>query len=134
MRQLGLRSRKTRRHTGGKIGTSTLQRILRDPYYAGWIVYMRGKPDEQIFRGRHDALIDEETGELIARVVGAELTDPYSVLLAEKPGRGRASRGRAVSAAVAQKESDPEGPLSRIHVSSNRRIGGEGGIRTHETG
>jgi site-specific DNA recombinase len=58
---LGLRSRQTRRHQGGRIGTSTLQRILRDSYYAGWIVYKRGTDDEQVFRGRHDPLIDEDT-------------------------------------------------------------------------
>jgi site-specific DNA recombinase len=58
---IGLRSRRTRRHQGGKVGTSTLHRILRDPYYAGWIVYKRGTPDEQVFRGRHDPLIDEDT-------------------------------------------------------------------------
>jgi DNA invertase Pin-like site-specific DNA recombinase len=36
---LGLRSRPTRRHPGsaGKVKTSTLQRLLRDPYYAGWM-------------------------------------------------------------------------------------------------
>src|SRR6476659_1481422 len=58
---LGLRSRRTRRHQGEKIGTSTLQRILRDPYYAGWVIYKRGTDDEQVFRGRHEPLIDEDT-------------------------------------------------------------------------
>ena len=59
--RLGLRSRPTKRRAEHKVGTSALQRILRDPYYAGWIVYKRGTPDEQVFRGRHDALIDEDT-------------------------------------------------------------------------
>jgi site-specific DNA recombinase len=58
---LGLRTRPTKSRGPGKIGTSALQRILRDPYYAGWIVYKRGTPDEQTFRGRHDPLIDEDT-------------------------------------------------------------------------
>jgi site-specific DNA recombinase len=61
--RLGLRTRPSRRHPAhdGKVGTSALQRILRDPYYAGWIVYKRGTPDEQTFPGRHQPLIDQET-------------------------------------------------------------------------
>ena len=59
--ELGLRTRPTKKRGPGQIGTSALQRILRDPYYAGWIVYKRGTADEQTFRGRHDALVDEET-------------------------------------------------------------------------
>jgi site-specific DNA recombinase len=58
---LGLRTRGSKRREPGKIGTSALQRILRDPYYVGWIVYKRGTADEQTFRGRHDPLIDEDT-------------------------------------------------------------------------
>jgi site-specific DNA recombinase len=58
---LGLRTRATKKRTPGKIGTSALQRILRDPYYAGWLVYKRGTPDEKVFQGRHDALVDEDT-------------------------------------------------------------------------
>ena len=57
------------RETGGgnsitfqaEVGTSALQRMLRNPYYAGLIVYKRGTKDEQIFEGRHDALTDRET-------------------------------------------------------------------------
>jgi site-specific DNA recombinase len=59
--ELGLRTRGSKRREAGKIGTSALQRILRDPYYAGWIVYKRGTADQQTFRGRHDALVDEAT-------------------------------------------------------------------------
>ena len=59
---LGLRTRTTRRHPqGGKVGTSTLQRILRDPYYAGWVIYKRGTPEEETFDGRHPAITDQET-------------------------------------------------------------------------
>ncbi|HSS34299.1 MAG TPA: recombinase family protein [Solirubrobacterales bacterium] len=59
---LGLRTRGTRRHPGGnKVGTSTLQRILRDPYYAGWLPYKRGTAEEETFEGRHPALTDQET-------------------------------------------------------------------------
>ena len=58
---LGLRSRPRKNRPPQKVSTTSLQRILRDPYYAGWIVYKRGTPDEQTFRGRHDPLIDEDT-------------------------------------------------------------------------
>jgi site-specific DNA recombinase len=59
--RLGLRSFPTKRYLSGKVGTAAMQRLLRNPYYAGWIVYRRGTPDEQVFRGRHDALIDQNT-------------------------------------------------------------------------
>jgi site-specific DNA recombinase len=59
--RLGLRSRPRKNHPSQKVGTAALHRILRDPYFAGWIVYKRGKPDEATFRGRHEPLIDQET-------------------------------------------------------------------------
>jgi site-specific DNA recombinase len=59
--RLGLRSRATRRYAPGKIGVAAWQRMLRNPFYAGWIVYKRGTPDEQTFKGRHDPLIDQDT-------------------------------------------------------------------------
>jgi site-specific DNA recombinase len=59
--RLGLRTRPTKRSSGTKLGTSALQRLLNDPYYAGWIVYKRGTQDEQTFRARHEPLIDQET-------------------------------------------------------------------------
>lgn len=58
---LGLRSRPWKDHPAQKVGTAMIHRVLRNPYYAGWIVYKRGTPDEQIFKGRHEALIDQET-------------------------------------------------------------------------
>ncbi len=62
MYDLGLRSRPTGRHPGGKkVTTSTWHRILRDRTYLGEVVYKRGKPDEQIFDGLHVALTDEAT-------------------------------------------------------------------------
>jgi site-specific DNA recombinase len=64
---LGLRSRPRQNHPSQKVGTAALHRILRDPYFAGWIVYKRGKPDEQTFRGRHNALIDQETFDSVQR-------------------------------------------------------------------
>jgi len=59
--RLGLRSRPRTKRPPQQVGTTSLQRILRDAYYAGWIVYKRGTPDEETFRGRHDALIDQDT-------------------------------------------------------------------------
>jgi site-specific DNA recombinase len=61
LHHLGLRRKATRRHPAGKLCTSGLQRILHNPYYAGWIVYKRGTPDEQVFEGRHPPLIDQDT-------------------------------------------------------------------------
>jgi site-specific DNA recombinase len=65
--RLGLRSRPRLNHPAQKVGTAALHRILRDPYFAGWIVYKRGKPDEQTFPGRHDALIDQDTFDRVQR-------------------------------------------------------------------
>jgi site-specific DNA recombinase len=57
----GLRSMPTRRYAEGKIGVTAWQRMLRNPFYAGWLVYKRGTPEEQTFRGRHEPLIDQDT-------------------------------------------------------------------------
>ena len=65
--RLGLRSRPRKNHPAQKVGTAALHRILRDPYFAGWIVYKRGKPDEQTFPGRHDPLIDQDTFDRVQR-------------------------------------------------------------------
>jgi site-specific DNA recombinase len=59
--RLGLRSRPRKQRPPQKVDTSALQRILRDAYYAGWIVYKRGTPDEEVFRGIHEPLIDQDT-------------------------------------------------------------------------
>jgi site-specific DNA recombinase len=59
--RLGLRSFPTRRYAPGKVGTAAMQRLLRNPYYAGLIVYKRGTADEQVFEGRHERLIDRDT-------------------------------------------------------------------------
>jgi site-specific DNA recombinase len=82
---LGLRSRLTRRHPGStrKVQTSTLQRVLRDPYYAGWIVYKRDTPDEKVFPARHKPLIDEQTFNTVQalldeRRVSGERTQKHS--------------------------------------------------------
>ncbi len=61
LERLGVRSRPTKRWPATKFGTSVLQRLLRNRYYSGKIVYKKGTPDEQIFDGRHDALIDQDT-------------------------------------------------------------------------
>jgi site-specific DNA recombinase len=65
--RLGLRSRPRKNHPSQKVGTAAFHRILRDPYFAGWIVYKRGKPGEQTFRGRHEPLIDQETFDSVQR-------------------------------------------------------------------
>lgn len=61
LHRLGLRSLPDKRYAAGKVGTSAMQRLLRNPYYAGLIVYKRGTADEQVVDGRHPALIDRET-------------------------------------------------------------------------
>ncbi len=61
----GLRSYPTRRYPEGKVGTAALQRLLRNPYYTGQLVYKRGTPDEQVFDGRHPQLIDQVTFDLV---------------------------------------------------------------------
>ena len=67
--ELGLRTRPSKKRASGKVGTSALQRLLRDPFYVGLIVYKRGTPDEQVFPGRHEALIDEETFDHVQRLL-----------------------------------------------------------------
>ena len=52
-------------HPAQKVNVSSLQRILRDRYYLGLIVYKRGTPDEQAFQGRHDPLIDQDTFDVV---------------------------------------------------------------------
>jgi site-specific DNA recombinase len=59
--RLGLRTRPWTGHPETKVTSSQLQRALTNPYYAGWIAYKRGTPDEAKFKGRHPALIDQET-------------------------------------------------------------------------
>jgi DNA invertase Pin-like site-specific DNA recombinase len=63
--RLGLRSLPMGKRPGGKVGTTAWQRMLRNPYYLGQIVYKRGTPDEQVFEGRHEPLIDQETFERV---------------------------------------------------------------------
>jgi site-specific DNA recombinase len=63
--RLGLRSRQTPKRPAKKLGTSVVQRLLRNPYYAGLIVYRRDTPDELTFPGRHEPLIDPETFERV---------------------------------------------------------------------
>jgi site-specific DNA recombinase len=65
LNRLGLRTRTLRGRQSKPITGSTLQRLLRNPYYAGQLVYHRGKPDEEVFQGRHEPLIDVETFERV---------------------------------------------------------------------
>jgi site-specific DNA recombinase len=61
LEHLGLRSRPTAKRVPKKLGTTVVQRLLRNPYYMGKLVYRRGTKDEQTFDGRHEPLIDSET-------------------------------------------------------------------------
>lgn len=56
MQDQGLEARPTGRHlTPRPITRDTIERVLGDPYYAGWIFY-----DGELYEGRHEALIDQE--------------------------------------------------------------------------
>jgi site-specific DNA recombinase len=59
--RLGLRSRPRTQRPPQKVNNSSLQRILRDAYYAGWIVYKRGTSEQETFPGIHEPLINQET-------------------------------------------------------------------------
>jgi site-specific DNA recombinase len=72
--RLGLRSRPRTQRPPQQVNTTSLQRILRDAYYAGWIVYKRGTPDEQTFKGLHDALIDQETFDRVQSLLDEKRT------------------------------------------------------------
>jgi site-specific DNA recombinase len=61
LNRLGVRTRATARRAARPLTTSTVQRLLRNPYYVGQVVYKRGTKDEQTFEGRHDQLIDQDT-------------------------------------------------------------------------
>ena len=61
LEHLGLRSRPTAKRVPKKLGTTVVQRLLHNRYYAGLIVYRRGTKDEQVFDGRHEPLIDPAT-------------------------------------------------------------------------
>jgi site-specific DNA recombinase len=69
MYDFGLRTYPNRRYAEGRVGTSALQRVLRNPYYAGKIVYGRGTPEEQTFEGRHAPLIDQATFDRVQQLL-----------------------------------------------------------------
>lgn len=78
---IGVRARPTRRHPNatGKVKGATLHRLLRDRYYAGWIVYKAGTPDEQVFPARHTPLIDPETFDQVQELLDlARVSDERS--------------------------------------------------------
>lgn len=82
LERLGLRSRPTAKRVPKTLGTSVVQRLLRNRYYVGKIVYKRGTKEEQVFEGRHEPLIDPET------------FDRVQVLLDEKRVAGERPRVR----------------------------------------
>jgi site-specific DNA recombinase len=59
--RLGLRSQPVKGRPSGKVGVAAWQRMLRNPYYTGQLVYKRGTPEQQVFEGRHPQLIDPDT-------------------------------------------------------------------------
>jgi site-specific DNA recombinase len=61
LERVGLRSRPTAKRTPKKLGTTVVQRLLRNRYYTGKVIYRRGTPGEQVFDGRHEPLIDQDT-------------------------------------------------------------------------
>jgi site-specific DNA recombinase len=65
LERLGLRSRPTAKRVPKKLGTTVVQRLLRNRYYVGKVIYRRGTKDEQVFDGRHEALVDPETFEQV---------------------------------------------------------------------
>ena len=76
MADLGLTSKPTTRWPSGRpVSDTQLHRMLRDPYYAGFVVY---KGD--IFPGRHDAII------------GQDLFDRVQEVLDARSGRGTRDR------------------------------------------
>lgn len=60
-----MRSLPTKRYPAGKVGVAAWQRMLRNPYYTGQLIYKRGTPDAQVFEGRHPALIDQATFDIV---------------------------------------------------------------------
>jgi site-specific DNA recombinase len=70
--RLGLRSRPTPKRVPKQLGTTVVQRLLRNPYYAGIIVYRRGTKDEQTFEGRHEPLVDPDTFEQVQSLLDAK--------------------------------------------------------------
>jgi site-specific DNA recombinase len=65
LERLGLRSRPSAKRVSKPLYKAVIQRILRNPYYVGKLVYRRGSRDEQVFDGRHEPLIDPETFERV---------------------------------------------------------------------
>ncbi len=72
--RLGLRSRPRTSRPPQKVNSSSLQRILRDAYYAGWVVYKRGTPEQETFSGRHEPLIDQDTFDRVQNLLDAKRT------------------------------------------------------------
>jgi site-specific DNA recombinase len=72
--RLGVRTRATAKRPAAKLGTSVLQKLLRNPYYVGKIVYKGGTPDEEVFEGRHEPLIDQDTFDAVQRLLDEKRT------------------------------------------------------------
>jgi site-specific DNA recombinase len=74
MNRLGLRTRGVGKKPIKPVSNSTMQQMLRNRYYVGLIVYKRGKPEEEVFQGRHEPLIDMETFERVQLMLDQKRT------------------------------------------------------------
>jgi site-specific DNA recombinase len=72
LERLGLRSRSTAKRVPKPLGTTVVQRLLRNPYYVGTIVYRRGTKQEQTYDGRHEPLIDPDTFQKVQTLLDAK--------------------------------------------------------------
>ena len=75
---------------------------------------------------------DEGTGELSARVVEAELTKPYAVLLSQDFAKNACQAVAAIRRLTGKAEGSPDGTAFLRSVFDLQANGGEGGIRTLE--
>jgi site-specific DNA recombinase len=65
LNRLGLTTRATRKLGPQPVCDATVHRLLHNRYFVGDIVYKRGKPEEEVFPGRHQPLIDVDTFERV---------------------------------------------------------------------
>lgn len=71
MADLGLTSRPTQTIPPGRpVSSSTLQKMLRDPYYAGFVRYK-----DELYTGRHEALVSQALFDQVQDVLDARSRD-----------------------------------------------------------
>lgn len=70
MREQGLAARPTGKYRAERpLSGNSVRRVLGDPYYAGWIYY-----DDQLFEGRHEAIIDQDLFDRVQDVLDSRST------------------------------------------------------------